>query len=178
MKSRTIPGKSRILGVCCLLLFGLFVLYHVQQVEDLRLAGMRCDQHELTMRSKFEVEMEKVERLEKRLEVARVSEEKMQQKLRADRDLRDKAMKDSNMRFSSLQQHYKLLQSEHEDVKVEYANLQQSQAMSKKANLATIEEWKVGLTISHSHTLAHLLTFTSSPNTPPWRASSRTWNRQ
>lgn len=108
------------------------------------MAGMRCDQHELTMRSKFEVEMEKVERLEKRLEVARVSEEKMQQKLRADRDLRDKAMKDSNMRFSSLQQHYKLLQSEHEDVKVEYANLQQSQAMSKKANLATIEEWKVG----------------------------------
>lgn len=173
MKSRTIPGKSRILGVCCLLFFGLFVLYHVQQVDDLRLAVSRCDQHELTMRSKLDGEMEKVERLEKRLEVNRVSEEKLQQKFR---DLRDKALKDSNMRFASLQQHYKLLQSEHEDVKVEYANLQRSQAISKKANAAAIVEWKVGGT-NFPIPLANLFT-TFSRNTQPWREDSSTWNVQ
>lgn len=157
MKARTLPGKSRFfIGFGALLVFGLFVLYHTsqQRVDDLRLSTVRCEQHEMAIRSQYELEMDKVGRLEKKLEASRVAEEKLQQKVRAEKDLREKASKDHNLRFSSLQQHYKLLQSEQDDAKTEFANAKEAlenrldvltseMGKSDKARLATIEEWKV-----------------------------------
>lgn len=160
MKART-SGKSRLfIGFTVILLlfvFALFLSSSQQQVDELRVAGIKCEQHEMALKAQFDAQVEKLAHLER-------SGEEMQQKLRAEKELREKALKDSNMRFASLQQHYRSVQKELEDVKTEYEDAKRDYEERIKSlttdldgvdknKAVAVEEWKVSgnlLTMEYS----------------------------
>lgn len=93
--------------------------------------------------------------LETGLETSRLSGKDLQQKLRAEKELRDKAVKDANLRFSSLQHHYKSLQSEQADTKSTCETMKKSQqdkinSLTRELtqSITSIEQWKVSVVTS------------------------------
>lgn len=152
------PGKSRLfIGFTAVLLLLIFALFHSSQnqVDELRLAGLKCEQHEMALRAQFDAQVEKMTLLETGLETSRLSGKDLQQKLRAEKELRDKAVKDANLRFSSLQHHYKSLQSEQADTKSSCETLKKSQqdkinSLTRELtqSITSIEQWKVSVVTS------------------------------
>lgn len=130
--ARTV-GKSRFfIGIgIFLLMVGFVAIFHStqQQLDDLRMVGLRCEQQQAIVNAQMESEVGKVARLEHSLaaeqQVNRRAQSELQQKMRSEKDLKEKALLDSNVRFSSLQQHYKMLKSEHKDLKDECADTRQ-----------------------------------------------------
>lgn len=140
-------GKSRLfIGFTAVLLLSIFVLFHSsqRQMDELRVAGLKCEQHEMALRAQYDGHVEKLAQLERSLEISRTSGDG---KLRAEKDLREKALKDANLRFSSLQHHYKSLKSEHEDAKSEWGTAKQIQQEKinslTKVLAASEKQWKV-----------------------------------
>lgn len=149
MKART-SGKSRLfIGFTAVLLLFIFALFHSsqQQVDELRVAGLKCEQHEMALRGQFESQAEKLTQLE-------TSRNGLTSKLKSEKDLREKALRDATLRFSSLQQHYKSLQTEHEDLQAEYLSSKKSLsdrikiltsqlADAEKRKESSVAQWKV-----------------------------------
>lgn len=158
MKARTMPGKSRLfIGFTAVLLLLIFALFHSSQnqVDELRLAGLKCEQHEMALRAQYDAQVDKMTVLETGLETSRLSGKDLQQKLRAEKELRDKAVKDANLRFSSLQHLYKSLQSEQADTKstcetVKKSQLDRINSLTRELtqSITSIEQWKVSVVAS------------------------------
>lgn len=156
------PGKSRLfIGFTAILILFIFALFHSsqQQVDELRVAGLKCEQHEMALRSEFDAQVEKLSRLEKSLESSRNG---MQGKLRAEKDLRDKAVADAHIRFTALQQHYKSLQKEHDATKTQFAQ-------SKKAQLEQMNNYESRIQVLTSEVAQNKREKTASTN--DWKVS-------
>ncbi|XP_055695472.1 uncharacterized protein LOC129797158 isoform X1 [Lutzomyia longipalpis] len=158
-------GRSRFfIGVGILLLMvGFVAIFHSsqQQLEELRQMGLRCEQQHEVISSQLQVEVEKNFRLEKSLEGERQSHKQnkldLQHKAQEEKEIREKSTKESNSRLASLQQHYKLLQSQHDDLQESCSKSQQKQLeennglqrklenlrQGEKQKDKEIEHWKV-----------------------------------
>ncbi|GAB0097372.1 uncharacterized protein DMENIID0001_130090 [Sergentomyia squamirostris] len=158
-------GRSRFfIGVgIFLLMVGFVAIFHSsqQQLEELRQMGLRCEQQHEALSSQLQVEVEKNFRMEKSLEAERLSYQQnrieLQQRAKDEKDIREKSTKESNSRLASLQQHYKLLQSQHDDLQESCSKSHQKQLeeingiqrkmdnirQSEKQKDKEIEHWKV-----------------------------------
>lgn len=85
----------------------------------------------------------------------------LQQKIKNEKELRDKTSSELNLRFNSLQQHYKLLESQHHDLSEECSNIKEKQlietnalerkikhlqgqiTMAERQKIQDVEYWKV-----------------------------------
>lgn len=151
--------KSRFFTFCAILfVLGFFAIWFFhgvqQQIDLLRNEAIRCEQHQAAISAQFKSEVDKVSHLEQ-------TQTDLQEKLKGERDVRNKVGKDSEVRFASLQQHYRILKSEHDDIKSEYAASKQKQleqldnyesrikalkshaAELEKQRVDAIEQWKV-----------------------------------
>ncbi|XP_059619902.1 Golgi integral membrane protein 4-like isoform X2 [Phlebotomus argentipes] len=158
-------GRSRFfIGIGILLLMvGFVAIFHSsqQQLDELRQMGRRCEQQHEAISSQLQTEVEKNFRLEKSLEGERLSHQQnrveLQQKAREEKEIREKSTKESNSRLASLQQHYKLLQSQHDDLQESCSKSHQKQLeeinglqrklenlrQGEKQKDKEIEHWKV-----------------------------------
>lgn len=66
--------------------------------------------------------------LEKSLQQEKSSKREMNQRLQEQREIHDKTIQDSNTRFESLKQQYKLLKSQYEDLQESSAKLKEQQS--------------------------------------------------
>lgn len=181
-------GRSRFfIGVGLLLLMvGFVAIFHSsqQQLEQLRQMGIRCEQQHEVISAQLQgefieailvlfamglilwdlaVEVEKSFRLAKSLEGERLSHQQnrveLQQRAREEKEIREKSTKESNSRLASMQQHFKLLQSQHDDLQESCAKSHQKQLeennglqrklenlrQGEKLKDKEIEHWKVSL---------------------------------
>ncbi|XP_055701788.1 Golgi integral membrane protein 4-like isoform X2 [Phlebotomus papatasi] len=158
-------GRSRFfIGVGLLLLMvGFVAIFHSsqQQLEQLRQMGIRCEQQHEVISAQLQVEVEKSFRLAKSLEGERLSHQQnrveLQQRAREEKEIREKSTKESNSRLASMQQHFKLLQSQHDDLQESCAKSHQKQLeennglqrklenlrQGEKQKDKEIEHWKV-----------------------------------
>lgn len=72
--------------------------------------------------------LEKKMHLEKTLQQERSSKKEANQRLQEQKEIHDKSILDSNTRFESLKQQYKLLKSQHEDLQESSAKLKEQQS--------------------------------------------------
>lgn len=72
--------------------------------------------------------IEKKMHLEKSLQQEKSSKREMNQRLQEQREIHDKTIQDSNTRFESLKQQYKLLKSQYEDLQESSAKLKEQQS--------------------------------------------------
>lgn len=135
MKART-SGKSRLLfGLAAVLLLFLFALFHSssqQQNEELRVAGQKCEQHEMALKAQFHAQAEDIAHL--------------QHKLKSEKELRVKAAQDANQRLTSCEEakadcaaSKKSLQKYEGRVNLLTIQL----ARAEKQEAASVAQWKV-----------------------------------
>lgn len=108
-------------------------------------------------------------RLDKSITAERVIHDQtkleLHEKIKNEKELRDKTSMELNIRFNSLQQHYKLLESQHHDLSEEclktkakqlkeinglegkVKNLQGQITMAERQKIKDVENWKVIFTL-------------------------------
>lgn len=132
---------------------GFVAIFHSsqQQIEDWRLISVRCEQQQESLSAQmqgkyknqilfekkvfnkkvYSVVVDSKFRLDKSITAERVIHDQtkleLQQKIKNENELRDKTFMDLNKRFNSLQQHYKLLESQHHDLSEECSKNKEKQ---------------------------------------------------
>lgn len=151
-----------------LLMVGFVAIFHSsqEQLDELRKATLRCEQQQLVLVAQMETHsVQQDQNINAEKQLNRRLQNEMQQKLKSEKELKDKAIRDWTLRFTSQQQHCKILQSEHEDLKEECANTRRKNledvsgyqvkvkalkgqlALLERRKDAEIDEWKVVLKI-------------------------------
>ncbi|XP_037036220.1 uncharacterized protein LOC119074303 isoform X2 [Bradysia coprophila] len=116
-------SKSRFfIGLAVLLLtIGFVAIFHSsqQQLDEMRQMEIRCEQQQESLNSQILI-------IEKSLKSERYDHQQTRSELiRKSKDAKEyqeKTMVESNMKFGSLQQHYKLLKNQHDDLVEECVN--------------------------------------------------------
>ncbi|XP_020277904.1 Golgi integral membrane protein 4-like [Pseudomyrmex gracilis] len=118
-------GRLVVYGGCPVLIFILVFLYHAatSEMDRLRELQEQCVHQQEALAAQLQVIFEYKVRLEKSLAEEKSSnaaiKQELQQRATREKSLRDKDSIEAMQRFNSLQQTYKILQSEHEDLKEE-----------------------------------------------------------
>ncbi|OXU26014.1 hypothetical protein TSAR_011324 [Trichomalopsis sarcophagae] len=116
-------GRLALLGGGALSIVFIVYLYRSTSAEMARLRDLhvKCAQQQEALAAQLQVLYEYKVQLEKTLSNEKSSnaaaKEELQQKASRERSLRDKDSLEAMQRFNSLQQNYKLLQTEHQDLK-------------------------------------------------------------
>ncbi|KAJ6635633.1 Golgi integral membrane protein 4 [Pseudolycoriella hygida] len=116
-------SKSRFfVGLAVLLLtIGFVAIFHSsqQQLDEMRQMEIRCEQQQESLNSQILI-------IEKSLKSERYDHQQTKTELirksKDAKEFQEKTMVESNMKFGSLQQHYKLLKNQHDDFVEECAN--------------------------------------------------------
>ncbi|XP_055609077.1 uncharacterized protein LOC129756281 isoform X1 [Uranotaenia lowii] len=140
-------GRSRFLiGLGILVLMAGFVaIFHSsqQQLDELRQLGLRCEQQQEAISAKMQVVVDQKLRLEHTLASERLvneqSQAEQQQKTQDEKEQCDKSVKETNIRYASLQQHYNLMKSQLDDLTEECSK-------SKKKQLEEINSMRLKVT--------------------------------
>ncbi|RZC34952.1 Golgi integral membrane protein 4, partial [Asbolus verrucosus] len=134
--SRIVRGtKARIfLYICAILIItGIIACYNntLSQLEDARKSSEICHQQEENLSTQLQVISDYKQRLEKSLKTEKAEHQQakndLENKLNEEKSKNEKAANDANLRFSSLQQHFNLLQTQHDDFKEECSKTQSKQ---------------------------------------------------
>lgn len=132
MKART-SGKSRLLfGLAAVLLLFLFALFHSssqQQNEELRVAGQKCEQHEMALKAQFDAQAEDIAHL--------------QHKLKSEKELRVKAAQDANQRLSEAKADCAASKKSLQKYEGRVNLLTIQLARAEKQEAASVAQWKV-----------------------------------
>ncbi|XP_011495923.1 PREDICTED: FNIP repeat-containing protein DDB_G0271996-like isoform X1 [Ceratosolen solmsi marchali] len=116
-------GRLALLGCSALAVVFLMFLYRSTNSEMARLRDLhlKCTQQQEALATQLQVIYEYKLQLEKTLSNEKsanaAAKEELQKKASRERSLRDKDIIEAMQRFNSLQQNYKLLQTEHQDLK-------------------------------------------------------------
>lgn len=137
-------GRSRCfigLGIL-ILMVGFVAIFHSsqQQLDELRQLGLRCEQQQEAISAKMQVVVDQKLRLENSLASERMINEQSrlehQQKAQDDKEQRNKATMEANMRYAALQQQYNLMKSQLNDLTEECS-------ISKKKQLEEINSLRL-----------------------------------
>lgn len=185
-------GRNRFfIGIICLLLMLGFITIFRQSQQELNESKelrSRCEQQQEVLNSRLQAIIEHKFKIEKSLETERrehlETKQKCENTAKEQKNIHNHAQSELNTRFESLQQHYKLLQSEHNDliedcmktkqlqleeingIKGKIKSLQLQIQQTKNQHEKDIEEWKLkfeGLTQEKKH-LENLLNASKSSN--------------
>nr|CAD7430240.1 unnamed protein product [Timema monikensis] len=134
--------KSRFfLYIGAVSLIGLVVyLYHGTQVhlEDVRKTSEKCQQQQESLSAQLQVIFEYKLRLEKSLQQEKADHRQTRDDLTArvseEKQFREKETQESMNKYTSLQQQYKILQSQHEDLSDECTKIRASHLQSIEDN--------------------------------------------
>ncbi|XP_011138220.2 Golgi integral membrane protein 4 isoform X1 [Harpegnathos saltator] len=133
-------GRLAIYAGCGVLLFFLVFLYRAANTEMTRLRELhlKCAQQQEALAAQLQVIFEYKARLEKSLAEEKSSnaavKQELQQRASREKSLRDKDSVEAMQRFNSLQQTYKLLQTEHQDLQEE-CKKREKQALDETSRL-------------------------------------------
>ncbi|XP_055371066.1 uncharacterized protein DDB_G0284459 isoform X2 [Condylostylus longicornis] len=162
-------GRSRFLiGIGIFIItIGFLVIFNnsQQQLDESRILRLRCEQQHDALNARLQAIIDHKFSLEKNLEKERKehleTKKFLELKVKAAKENSVKQTQDSSARFDSLQQHYKLLQSEHNDLVEDCAktkknqleqinmlerkvkSLQNQNQLTKTNKEKEIEEWKL-----------------------------------
>ncbi|XP_018569335.1 putative leucine-rich repeat-containing protein DDB_G0290503 [Anoplophora glabripennis] len=134
--SRVIRGtRAKIfLYVCAILIItGIIACYNntLSQLDDVRKSNEICHQQEENLSTQLQVISDYKQRLEKSLKTEKAEHQQtktnLENKLNEERNKNDKSSSDAKLKLNSLQQHFNLLQTQHEDFKEECTKTQQKQ---------------------------------------------------
>nr|CAH7741007.1 unnamed protein product [Callosobruchus chinensis] len=147
--SRIIRGtRAKILLYVC----GIFIITAIiacynntlSQLEDVRRANELCHQQEENLSTQLQVISDYKVRIEKSLKAEKADHQQtknaLENQLNEERTKNEKSFGDVKIKFSSLQQHYNILQTEHEDYKEECSKTQQKQQEDINHMQSKIEE--------------------------------------
>ncbi|XP_065093176.1 uncharacterized protein DDB_G0290685 isoform X2 [Ochlerotatus camptorhynchus] len=104
-----------------ILMAGFVAIFHSsqQQLDELRQLGLRCEQQQEAISAKMQVVVDQKLRLENSLASERMINEQSrlehQQKTQDEKEQRNKATMEANMRYAALQQQYNLMKSQLKD---------------------------------------------------------------
>ncbi|XP_032684873.1 Golgi integral membrane protein 4-like isoform X1 [Odontomachus brunneus] len=135
-------GRLAIYAGCGVLVFFLVFLYRAANSEMTRLRELhlKCAQQQEALAAQLQVIFEYKARLEKSLAEEKSSnaavKQELQQRASREKSLRDKDSVEAMQRFNSLQQTYKLLQTEHQDLQEE-CKKHEKQALDETSRLET-----------------------------------------
>ncbi|CAL7942116.1 unnamed protein product [Xylocopa violacea] len=124
--ARSRAVRLAVYGGCGVVVLLLVFLYRAATSEMARLRDLhiQCAHQQETLAAQLQVIFEYKVRLEKSLAEEKSSNaavrQELQQRATREKSLRDKDSIEAMQRFNSLQQNYKLLQSEHQDLQEEY----------------------------------------------------------
>lgn len=134
--SRVVRGsKGRIL-------LGIFVIVAItiiiacfnnilNQLNDTRKSYEQCHQQQENLSTQLQVIFDYKQRLEKSLKTEKAEHQQTKKELEArleeDQSNHEKSINEINLKFSSLQQHYNILQAEYDDFKEESSKIQRQQ---------------------------------------------------
>ncbi|XP_044743769.1 Golgi integral membrane protein 4-like isoform X2 [Chrysoperla carnea] len=128
--SRGSRGRFFLYIASLLGLFGLMAIYHntLTQLDAVKKSNDICQQHQDSLTAQLQVIFDYKNRLEKSLqsEKAEHKQTRIELQKRADNEKTncEKNAMEANMRYSSLQQQFKILQSTHEDLKKQSSVIQ------------------------------------------------------
>lgn len=151
-------GKNRLL-VCAgaaLFLLALVLLYHnaATRLEDARDSFNKCHSNEKSLSTQLQVILEYKNRLEKSLQQEKSehaqTKDDLKTKVDEERQNRERENLESINKFTALQQQYKLLQSQHEDVTLELGKAKQ-QVLSLEDDRARLQKQITSLTQENKH---------------------------
>ncbi|XP_023014174.1 uncharacterized protein isoform X2 [Leptinotarsa decemlineata] len=134
--SRVIRGtRAKIfLYICALLIIvGIIACYNntLSQLDDVKKSNDICHQQEENLSTQLQVISEYKQRLEKSLKTEKADHQQalsnLEDQLKEERNKNEKYSSESKMKFSSLQQHFNLLQTEYDDFKEETSKAQKQQ---------------------------------------------------
>nr|CAI5834067.1 unnamed protein product [Callosobruchus analis] len=147
--SRIIRGtRAKIVLYVC----GIFIITAIiacynntlSQLEDVRRANELCHQQEENLSTQLQVISDYKVRIEKSLKAEKADHQQtkiaLENQLNEERTKNEKSFGDVKIKFSSLQQHYNILQTEHEDYKEECSKTQQKQQEDINHLQSKIEE--------------------------------------
>ncbi|XP_078042884.1 uncharacterized protein LOC144473140 [Augochlora pura] len=135
-------GRLALYVGCGVVVVLLVFLYRAATLEMARLRDreIQCTHQQGALAAQLQVIFEYKTRLEKSLAEEKTSnaavKQELQQRASREKDLRDKDGREAMQRFESLQQTYKMLQSEHQDLK-EGCKKQETQALENMNKLET-----------------------------------------
>lgn len=133
-------GRLALYAGCGVVVVLLVFLYRAATLEMARLREreIQCTHQQGALAAQLQVIFEYKTRLEKSLAEEKTSnaavKQELQQRASREKDLRDKDGREAMQRFESLQQTYKMLQSEHQDLK-EGCKKQETQALENMNKL-------------------------------------------
>ncbi|XP_076652532.1 uncharacterized protein LOC143358896 [Halictus rubicundus] len=133
-------GRLALYAGCGVMVVCLVFLYRAATSEMYRLQEreIQCTHQQGALAAQLQVIFEYKTRLEKSLAEEKTSnaavKQELQQRASREKDLRDKDGREAMQRFESLQQTYKMLQSEHQDLK-EGCKKQETQALENMNKL-------------------------------------------
>lgn len=134
--SRIVRGtKGRLFIYICAVLFivGIIACYNNTrtQLDDVLKTHEICRQQQENLSTQLQVIFDYKQRLEKSLKTEKAEHQQsrsdLDAKLNEERNRNDKVMKEENVRFDTLQQHYNILQTQHDDFKEECSKIQHEQ---------------------------------------------------
>ncbi|CAH1953933.1 unnamed protein product [Acanthoscelides obtectus] len=149
--SRIIRGtRAKIVLYVC----GIFIVTAIiacynntlSQLDDVRRSNEICHQQEENLGTQLQVISDYKVRIEKSLKAEKTDHQQtkltLEAQLNEERTKNEKSFGDVKIKFSSLQQHYNILQTEHEDYKEECSKTQQKQQEEINDLQSKIEELK------------------------------------
>lgn len=134
--SRIVRGtKGRLFIYICAVLFiiGIIACYNNTrtQLDDVLKTHEICRQQQENLSTQLQVIFDYKQRLEKSLKTEKAEHQQsrsdLEAKVNEERNRNDKVMKEENLRFDTLQQHYNILQTQHDDFKEECSKMQHEQ---------------------------------------------------
>ncbi|KZC08791.1 Golgi integral membrane protein 4 [Dufourea novaeangliae] len=142
-------GRLAVYGGCGVVVVLLVILYRAATSEMARLRELhvQCAHQQEALAAQLQVIFEYKVRLEKSLAEEKSSnvavKQELQQRASREKSLRDKDGREAMQRFESLQQTYKILQSEHQDLQEE-CKKHESQALEDMNKLeGTLQELRI-----------------------------------
>ncbi|KAJ8960664.1 hypothetical protein NQ314_006056 [Rhamnusium bicolor] len=134
--SRVIRGtRAKVfLYVCAILIItGIIACYNntLSQLDDIRKSNEICHQQEENLSTQLQVISDYKQRLEKSLKTEKAEHQQtktnLENRLIEEKSKNEKSSSDSKIKLNSLQQHFNLLKTQHEDFKEECSKTQQNQ---------------------------------------------------
>ncbi|XP_046397505.1 Golgi integral membrane protein 4-like isoform X2 [Ischnura elegans] len=131
-------SKSRIflyVGTVLAFVVGVWVIHETQvQLSDSRNAAMKCQQQQESLSAQLQVIFEYKTRLEKSLQeekaLHRKTREELESQIDNEKQVREKDGIEQVNKFTSLQQQYKILQGQHEDLTEDCNKVRQAQVVA------------------------------------------------